>query len=60
MIANVIVLSTLVLAGLYVVLWFHNADLRRRIEEPKERFQQQIEAYDARFNANNGQVNGRD
>jgi hypothetical protein len=52
MIANVIVVSALVLAGVFVVLWLFSSDLRRRIEEPKRHFQQQVHDYDERFAAN--------
>ena len=52
MIANVIVVSALVLAGLFVVLWFCSRDLRRRIEEPKRHFQRQVSAYDERVTTN--------
>jgi hypothetical protein len=51
MIANVIVVSALVLAGVFVVLWLFSSDLRRRIEEPKRHFQQQVHDYDERFAA---------
>ena len=52
MIANVIVVSALVLAGLFVVLWLFSSDLRRRIEEPKRHFQRQVSAYDERVTTN--------
>lgn len=52
MIANVIVLFALVLAGAYTMLWLRDADLRRRIEEPKRQFQAQVGEYDDRICTN--------
>lgn len=47
MIADVIVIATLVFAGFYALLWGLKKDWRVRIEAPKLIFQQQLQAYDA-------------
>ncbi len=59
MIVNVIVLSALLLAGLFVALWILNANLRRRIEEPKRHFQQQVDDYDEYVVANDAHMRRR-
>jgi len=45
-IINVIVLASLVLAGVYLFLWLLRKDVRDKIEEPKYRFQENVERYD--------------
>lgn len=45
MISNFIVVSSLLLALLFTVAWLARPDLRRRIEEPKHLFQEQVERY---------------
>jgi len=47
MIADVIVMATLLFAGCYALLWSLRKDWRARIEAPKLIFQQQLRAYDA-------------
>ena len=50
MITNVIVLTSLLLVGIYGLLWLFRSDLRQRIEQPKYRFQQQVSDFDNQVN----------
>ena len=45
MIATFIVVSSLLLAALFIAAWLLKPEFRRRIEDPKYRFQQQLERY---------------
>ena len=46
MIINVIVLASLVLAGIYLFLWLLRKDVRDKIEAPKYQFQENVARYD--------------
>jgi hypothetical protein len=45
MIATFIVVSSLVLAALFFAAWLFKPDFRRRVEDPKYSFQEQVERY---------------
>jgi hypothetical protein len=49
MIATFIVLSSLLLAALFTAAWLFKPDFRRRIEDPKFAFQQQLERYNQEY-----------
>ena len=46
MIINFIVAGSLLLGGIYCVLWLARKDVRDKIEEPKYRFQENLIHYD--------------
>ena len=48
MIINVIVIGSLVLAGIYCLFWLLRKDVSEKIEEPKYRFQEHVERYEGR------------
>ena len=48
MISNAIVISALVLAGGYCLLWLLGKDFRQQVEQPKYRFLQQVNQFDGR------------
>lgn len=45
MIASLIVILSLVLAGAYTLAWIIKPGLRRQIEQPKYNFQEQVRRY---------------
>jgi hypothetical protein len=57
--AAVIVVGSLVLAGVYAWLWWSRPDLRRRIETPGRRFAADAKRYD-RATAAASNIEGRD
>ena len=46
MIINLIVIGSLLLGGLYFLLWLVRKDIRTKIEEPKYRFQDKLNQYE--------------
>lgn len=60
MIINVIVLASLVLAGIYLFLWLLRKDVRDKIEEPKYRFQENVERYDGITYRNASHASGKE
>lgn len=44
-----VVLVTLLLAGLYTLCWLLRGDFRRQVEQPKYRFQQQLDVFESRL-----------
>ncbi len=46
MIINLVVMGSLMLGGLYFIVWLLRKDVRAKIEEPKYRFQQNINDYE--------------
>ena len=46
MITNIIVISSLVFAAAFFLVWLLRSDLREQIERPKYRFQDQLRDYD--------------
>jgi len=49
MIINVVVISALLLGIIYIAIWSTQKHVRERIELPKQRFQEQVNQYDARI-----------
>ena len=45
MISNAIVITALVLAAAYCLLWLLKKDFRRQVEQPKYRFLQQVNRF---------------
>jgi beta-lactamase regulating signal transducer with metallopeptidase domain len=48
MISNFIVISSIILALAFTIVWIVRPNLRRRIEEPKYFFLQQVQQYNRR------------
>lgn len=49
MMTNIIIFGSLVLALIYFITWLVRRDFREKIEQPKYRFQNQVENYDDQF-----------
>lgn len=49
MISNAIVITALILAGSYFLLWLLRKDFRQQVERPKYRFLQQVKTFDNRY-----------
>ena len=47
---DTIVMLSLVLAFMYFLSWIMRSDIRKQIERPKYRFQDQVRNFDSRFN----------
>ncbi len=48
MIINLVVMGSLMLGGLYFIVWLLRKDVRAKIEEPKYRFQKNINDFENR------------
>ena len=46
MIENVVVFSSIAFAVLFALAWLARPDLRKWVEKPKYRFQQNVKSYD--------------
>jgi hypothetical protein len=58
MIATFIVLSSLLLAAIFIVAWLLKPDFRRRIEAPKYAFQQQLDRYNQEYQTTDQAIAG--
>ncbi len=58
MIASFIVISSIVLALVFTIAWFTQPGLRRKLEDPKYFFQQQVKKHNKWYNESRNDMTG--